>query len=158
MGRLDDTDRRILQAIARDARLSARAIAREVGVAPGTVSERLERLEQDGIVTGYHAAVDPASIGRSMEFLIGLQTTQGHPLAETLDQLMALPPVFDAYLVTGQWDVVVHVRVGSQEELEHLLIDEIWTWPNFRHSETMMVLNHPSRGPAWVAETEEWGA
>lgn len=135
---LDDVDRRILTALERDARLSARAIARQIGMSPGAVSERIERLEARGVILGYHAHVDPDVLGYGVEAIVCVETDQGPALNEMLDHLMELPAVERAHVVSGRWDVLIHVRVRDQAELRDLILGHISTAPGCRHTETMM--------------------
>lgn len=148
---LDDLDHRILGIVAIEARLSHREIARRVGTSPGTVSQRIERLERAGVIRGYHASIDPALLGYNIEVYIGLQVNQGRTIVETMTQLYAIPEVRSVSLVTGQWDFVVELGVRDQEHLREVLIDEVWRLPIFRHSETMMVLQRVQRHASWFA-------
>jgi DNA-binding Lrp family transcriptional regulator len=142
---LDTLDLQILDVLAADARLSSRAIARELGVAAGTVADRIGRLEESGVIQGYSARIDPARLGRPLGFVIGLQITQGNDLTEVLDELTEFPEVDDVFVVTGQWDLLVHGRVRDPEHLNELLIERLWRSPSFRHSETMLVIGHHQR-------------
>jgi len=135
---LDDVDRRILGALERDARLSARAIARQIGMSPGAVSERIERLEARGVILGYHAHVDPDVLGYGVEAIVCVETEQGPALDQMLDRIMELPAVERAHVVSGRWDVLIHVRVRDQPELRALIQAQISTIPGCRRTETMM--------------------
>jgi DNA-binding Lrp family transcriptional regulator len=135
---LDDVDGRILTALERDARLSARAIARQIGMSPGAVSERIERLEARGVILGYHAHVDPDVLGYGVEAIVCVETEQGPALDKMLDRIMELPAVERAHVVSGRWDVLIHVRVRDQAELRDLILVNISTIPGCRHTETMM--------------------
>jgi Lrp/AsnC family transcriptional regulator for asnA, asnC and gidA len=142
---LDALDLEILDLLRSDARLSTRAIARELGVAAGTIADRVGRLEDAGVIQGYAAILDPARLGRPLGFVIGLQITQGNDLSAVLDELTDLPEVDDVFVVTGQWDLLVHGRVRDPEHLNELLIERLWRSPSFRHSETMLVIDHRRR-------------
>lgn len=137
----DALDHQILELLTTDARLSARSIARTLGVAAGTVTQRIARLEQNGVIRGYRAIVDPARLGRPLGFLIGLQIAQGTPIAEILDELHARPELEEVMVVTGQWDLVAFGRVADPVELNELLTLGLWQSPSFRHSETMIVID-----------------
>ena len=76
---LDALDRQIIDALRADARLSARALGRQLGVAAGTVGQRVSRLEQAGVIRGYTAIVEPASVGRPLGFVVGPADRPGHP-------------------------------------------------------------------------------
>lgn len=139
--RLDALDRSIIDLLRRDARLSTRAIGRELGVAAGTVGQRIARLEAANVILGYSATIDPAHLGRALGFVVGMQVTQRSDLDAALDELIALEEIDQVLAVTGQWDLVVLGRVRDPEHLNELLIKTLWRSPSFRHSETMLVIN-----------------
>lgn len=143
--RIDDLDRAILDALERDARSSARAIGRELGVAAGTVGQRIARLEQLGVIRGYAARVDRALLGQPLRVVVGLQMSQGKDMAQALEELAALPEVEEVLVVTGRWDVLVLARVADPRELNRVLTQELWRSPSFRHSETMIVIDEADR-------------
>jgi DNA-binding Lrp family transcriptional regulator len=147
---LDDVDRRLLDLLHADARMSIRSLAREVGMSAGAISERLERLESRGVIRGYRVDVDPAALGLGMHVLVGLQVTQHRPLSETIAELLAVPEVTDVDMVAGRWDLSVRLQVRDQNHLRDVLLTKIWSIPDFRHSESMVVLegHRSSRGPA----------
>jgi DNA-binding Lrp family transcriptional regulator len=138
---LDELDRQIIDALRADARLSARAIGRRLGVAAGTVGQRVARLEQAGVIRGYTAIVEPASVGRALGFVVGLQIAQGTPLDGILAELMAIPEIDEVLVVTGRWDLMVIGRVADPAQLNELLTKGLWQSPSFRHSETMVVVD-----------------
>lgn len=145
---VDALDLAILELLRTDARLSTRAIGRELDIAAGTAGQRIARLEAAGVITGYTVVVDPARLGRPLAFLIGVQIAQGNDLDAVLDELTALPEVEGVFVVTGQWDLVVHGRVRDPEHLNELLIKRLWTSTSFRHSETMLVIDQRGTGTA----------
>ena len=73
MVELDDVDRRLLAELLADARTSQRQLATKIGVAQGTVTNRLTRLTECGVIRGYHVDLDPKKIGWTMTVLIGLR-------------------------------------------------------------------------------------
>lgn len=139
--RLDDVDIEILQCLRRDARLSVRALAREVDMSPGAVAERLNRLHEKKVIRGYHADVDPGALGYQMQVLIGLQTDQGPDVSDTISALLAVPEITAVHVVTGAWDLVVVALVRDHHHLRDVILRELWTIVGFRHSETMLVLD-----------------
>ncbi len=143
---VDEIDRQILQFLRDDARQSVRALARAIGMSPGAVSERVARLERDGVISGYHADVNPAALGYDMLAIIGLRVAHGPPLRTTLERLTEIPEVERVIVVTGAWDLLVHARIRDQNHLTTLLFDRIWQLAGFQHSETMMML-HERTGP-----------
>jgi DNA-binding Lrp family transcriptional regulator len=140
-GRPDDIDRQILALLSNDARRSARSIAREIGMSPGAVSERVARLEEGGVIRGYHADIDPAALGYKLQVLIGLQTDQGPQVSTIVDELLALPEIAAVNTVTGTWDLVVVAHVRDHHHLREVLLQSLWSMKGFRHSETLLVLD-----------------
>jgi DNA-binding Lrp family transcriptional regulator len=145
-GPVDEIDRQLLELLRADARRSARSLAREVGMSPGAISERIARLEGSGAIIGYHAEIDPAALGFGMQVLVGLQTEQGPPLKDTLDILIAVPEVVAVHVVSGRWDLVVVLQVRDQSHLRVVLLEGLWGIPGFRHSESMLILESRTDG------------
>lgn len=114
-------------------------------MAPGTVAERIDRLEKSRAITGYHAQVEPEALGFHTSAIIGLQIAQGPPVAETMELLAGVPGVQWVAMVTGQWDLMIELLVRDQAHLREVLTDTIWTLPEFRHSETLVVLDRVRR-------------
>ena len=74
---LDNTDRAILQALLKDSRASQRELSRIVGVAQGTITNRLKKLENNGVISGYSVVLDPESVGWTMTIMAGLWIAKG---------------------------------------------------------------------------------
>jgi DNA-binding Lrp family transcriptional regulator len=144
---VDDIDRQILTVLDADARISVRALARTIGMSAGAVGERLEKMQSAGVVRGYRVDMVPARLGYGIEVIAGLELTQGSSIQETIEALLDVPEIRNVYLVTGRWDVMIYLMVKNQAELRRLLLDVIWGVPNFRRSETLVVMeSHRSRG------------
>jgi Lrp/AsnC family transcriptional regulator, leucine-responsive regulatory protein len=118
---VDDIDRKLISALRRNARASWAELGREVGLSGPSVTERVARLERDGVVTGYHAAVDPAALGRSVAALVGVH------LSDTSDQdavavaLARLEEIEDCWFVAGDESFLLKVRVPDVTALEGTL-------------------------------------
>jgi Lrp/AsnC family transcriptional regulator, leucine-responsive regulatory protein len=115
---LDDVDRALLAALQEDARLSYNELARRVHVSPPTVAQRVRRLENAGVITGYRAVVDPASVGLGVTALVGV--IESDSVDDTgLEEAMArLPSVEDCWRVAGSEGYVLKVRVSDIAALE----------------------------------------
>lgn len=140
---VDETDRRILQLLVKDARLSTREISRRIGMSPGAISERIARLEREGVITGYRAEVSAAALGHGLLAIVGIRSS--HPrLTETIDRLVKIPEVETVYVVTGEFDLLIHVRLRDNRHLSEVLFERIWNIEGFQHSETMICLQQRS--------------
>jgi DNA-binding Lrp family transcriptional regulator len=116
---IDDTDRRILAVLLADARTSMRSIAEEVGVALGTVSNRVKRMEEIGVIQGYGVRLNAEKIGWTMTVLCGLRIEKGQ-LMEVQRKIAEDPRVFGIYDVTGEFDSMVLARVRDRAHLDDL--------------------------------------
>ena len=116
---IDDTDRRILAVLLADARTSMRSIAEEVGVALGTVSNRVKRMEEMGVIHGYGVHLDAEKIGWTMTVLCGLRIEKGR-LMEVQRRIADDSRVFGIYDVTGEFDSMVLARVRDRAHLDDL--------------------------------------
>ncbi len=116
---IDDTDRRILAVLLADARTSMRSIAEEVGVALGTVSNRVKGMEEMGVIQGYGVRLDAEKIGWTMTVLCGLRIEKGR-LMEVQRRIADDPRVFGIYDVTGEFDSMVLARVRDRAHLDDL--------------------------------------
>lgn len=119
----DLTDGRILQALIEDARISTAEIARKVGLSAPSVSERIRRLEDAGIVTGYAATINPQALGLELTAWIRIRPMPGqfHKVAKILDKL---PAVVECDRITGEDCFIARAHVKTVGELE-VLVDEI---------------------------------
>lgn len=117
---LDDTGWQLIQALQDDARLSFAELGRRVGLSPPAVAERVRRMEEAGIITGYRVEINPGKIGLPLMALIGLTTTpQQYP--EVIALINNLPEVLECHHVTGNYSFVIKAIASSMSHLEALI-------------------------------------
>ncbi|MBT3651944.1 MAG: Lrp/AsnC family transcriptional regulator [Euryarchaeota archaeon] len=136
---LDDTDRRLLAVLLEDARISQRGLAQRIGVAQGTITNRLRRLEEFGVIKGYTVLLEPESIGWTMTVITGLRIEKGS-MINVQQNIAADPRVFAVYDVTGDYDSMVLARVQSRKDLDDLT-KTVFTLKGVQRSFTQVVLN-----------------
>jgi DNA-binding Lrp family transcriptional regulator len=136
---LDATDRDLLAALLEDARISQRGLAKRVGVAQGTITNRLRRLEEMGVIKGYTVLLDAESIGWTMTVITGLIIQKGS-MIDVQQQIAADPRVFAVYDVTGDYDSMVLARVQGRKDLDDLT-KTVFTLQGVQRSFTQVVLN-----------------
>tara|TARA_B100000902_G_scaffold392151_1_gene444073 strand:- start:369 stop:824 length:456 start_codon:yes stop_codon:yes gene_type:complete len=136
---LDDTDRRLLTVLLEDARISQRGLAQRIGVAQGTITNRLRRLEDLGVIKGYTVLLEPESIGWTMTVITGLRIEKGS-MINVQQNIAADPRVFAVYDVTGDYDSMVLARVQSRKDLDDLT-KTVFTLKGVQRSFTQVVLN-----------------
>ena len=142
---LDETDLRLLSLLNKDARQSQRQLARELGVAQGTVTNRIRRLEEEGIISGYSAVLDPEKVGWTMTIMAGLRIMKGR-MIDVQQKIAADPRVFAVYDVTGDWDSMVLARVKDRKDLDNLT-KTVFTLDGVARSFTHVVLNTVKEDP-----------
>lgn len=122
-GDLDATDARILEALIQDARISIAELARAVGLSPPSVSERIKRLEEAGVIEGYTLAVNARALGRPIAAWLRIRPLPGelHRLATILQ---GLPEIVECDRITGDDCFLARAHLRSVDELE-TLIDQI---------------------------------
>lgn len=119
---LDGLDRRILDAIQGDGRISNADLAERVGLSPSACHRRLRRLEEEGVVEGYVALVSPAALGRgtSVFVQITLDRQQEQDLRAFEAKVMECPEVMECYLMAGDSDYLLRVVVADGADYERL--------------------------------------
>jgi len=117
---LDPTDRRILEELAADARLTLAELGRRVNLSPPAARERVQRLERTGVIKGYHAEIDPAALGYPLTAIVRVR-----PAARQLPRIQELaasiPEVSECHRITGEDCFFVKIHLRSLDELDGVL-------------------------------------
>ncbi|KQQ95259.1 Lrp/AsnC family transcriptional regulator [Leifsonia sp. YIM 134122] len=147
---LDRIDRGLLRALSVNARASGSMLAAEVGVAESTVSLRLRRLQALGHIRGYHANIDLATLGASLQALIAVRLAK-HARDE-IDSFRAaaphLPGVISLYHMAGADDYLLHVAAHDANELRDFVLTHLTGHPAVAHTETNLIFEHAD-GDGW---------
>ncbi|MEA2399901.1 MAG: Lrp/AsnC family transcriptional regulator, leucine-responsive regulatory protein [Thermoleophilaceae bacterium] len=117
---LDDANRRLLVELQQDARLSFAELGRRVGLSSPAVAERLARLEETGVITGYRADVDPRAVGFTLGVVIRIRPAprELHKVAELAQRT---PEVVECHRITGEDCYFVKAYVRDVEHLEEVI-------------------------------------
>lgn len=116
---LDDLDRRLLEALLHDARAGYAELGRLIGLSASAVTERVRRLEESGVITGYTAEIDPERLGLTIMALVRLRYPSGN-YKPFHDLLATTPEVVEAHHVTGDDCFVLTARARSMRHLEEI--------------------------------------
>ncbi len=118
---LDEIDRRIIRSLAEDGRLSFRELGNRIHLSPNATAERVRRLQDRGVICGFHALIDPARIGTPLEAYIDVRLHSGTS-ADSLQTLARrVPGVMTFAVVTGEFDCRVRVACKDQADLMRLI-------------------------------------
>ena len=134
---MDDIDTQIIAYLRRSARATYSEIGSAVGLSGPAVKRRVDKLESDGIITGYHASIAEST---STEAMIELFCRGGTGPAHIRSMLEGIPEVIAAYTVTGEADALIHVRCGTPDDLEPV-IEAIRAHPSADRTRSVIVLS-----------------
>jgi DNA-binding Lrp family transcriptional regulator len=140
---LDETDRRIVAQLARDARLPNNVLAERAGVAPSTCLGRVRALRERGVIRGYHADIDPAALGRSLQAMIAVRlqsSARGH-IRTFAAEVARLDEVLNVYFLGGKDDFLLHVAAASSETLREF-VENLSDNPDVASTETSLIFEH----------------
>ena len=139
--KLDARDRKILALVQRDAKLAQAEIARRVGLSTAAVNERLKKLEQAGVIRRFCAVVDPKAVGVQVTAFI--EVFIEHPRYEEpfIRRILELDEVQECHHITGEFSVLLKVRVRDMESLQKLVISQLNGTEGVRQTRTVMVLS-----------------
>ena len=120
---LDRLDLKILDVLQRRGRISMTELGQEIGLSTSPVAERVKRLERRGVITGYHARVDPAALGRTLLVFVEITLSSKSPqvFEKVKRELQHMPEVLECHLVSGSFDYLVKARLGAMAQYRELL-------------------------------------
>jgi Lrp/AsnC family transcriptional regulator, leucine-responsive regulatory protein len=150
---VDTLDRRIIAALRENGRATYADLGRRVGLSASAVHERVGKLEATGVITGYHAVVDPSAVGLGVTALIGIHSTDVADDEDVAGSLALLPEVESCYRVAGDESFVVKVRVGTVDELE-LTLGRLRRIDGVARTRTTLVLSTRFEGRPNTSEGE----
>ncbi len=137
--KLEETDKKILNIIVDNSRLSLRQIAKKADVSVATVMHHLHKLENEKIIKKYTAKLDYEKIGYDVEVMIEVRISKGK-LFEVEKRIAHNPNVFAIYDVTGSFDAVVLARFPSRRQMDNFL-KKLQTIEFVERTETKLILN-----------------
>jgi DNA-binding Lrp family transcriptional regulator len=153
---MDRIDTTLLALLQKDGRISNKQLAAAVGLSPSSCLERVRRLHERGVITGYHAEVNPRTLGIGLQAFVSVRLAQHsrHAVDAFRDHLVSLPEVVSVYHIAGQEDFVAHVAVRDADHLKSLTLDEFTTRTEVARLNTALVYEHVSdtAWPNYVAE------
>ncbi|NMG77060.1 winged helix-turn-helix transcriptional regulator [Aromatoleum diolicum] len=142
MRELDRTDRRILDLLQKDGRIAMTDLAQKVGLSATPCTERVRRLEREGVITGYHARVNPQALGKNLLVFveIKLSAKSGEVFDRVKKELLFVPEVMECHLVSGDFDYLVKARITEMSEYRRLLGNILLKLPSAAESRSYVVM------------------
>jgi len=149
---MDDIDKKIVQTLQKNARSSLKNIAENTFLSSPAVSSRIEKLEREKIITGYHAAVDPMKLGYHIIAFVNLDVSPVDKI-QFYSYMESIPNVLECNCVTGDYSMLIKVAFQSTMELD-IFIGQL---QKYGKTSTQIVFSTPvgPRGVDVMAELDE---
>lgn len=138
---VDATDRRLLELLVDEGRMSNAELARRAGLAESTCSVRVRELREHGVLRGIHADVDLARLDLPIEAMIAVRFS-GHERRQIdtfRDEVAELPGVIAAFHVAGENDFLIHVCAPDPHGLRDFVLDRLTTRPGVVQAQTSLI-------------------
>jgi Lrp/AsnC family leucine-responsive transcriptional regulator len=137
---LDEIDLKILELLQKNGRTRRNDLAETVGLSIPSVSERLRKLEEGGIIIGYYAKLDPKKLGKDVTAFIRVTVDSSKHFASLIEHANATDDVLECHAITGEGTHILKVRTENTSTLEKLL-SKIQAWPGVVGTLTSVVLS-----------------
>jgi Lrp/AsnC family leucine-responsive transcriptional regulator len=141
MPKLDDIDRQLLTLLQDDDRLALADLSKKLGAPASTINDRIKRLTRQGMIAGFHARVSPDAMG--LNLLAFILVSWSNPKVEPvfLKWVNASPAALECHHITGSWNYLLKVRVGTTRDLEKFLAETVKAVKGVERTETLIVLS-----------------
>lgn len=137
---MDHADRRILEALQRNARTTQSELAKTVSLSQPAVAERIRKLEERGVITGYSARVDAIELGIDITAFIGVGIEHPKFFDGFTKKVMGLDEVLECHRVAGEDSYLLKVKTRNTRTLDELLVGVLRTIPGVTRTHTIIVL------------------
>ena len=136
---LDNLDRRILTLFSHHPKIGVLEASRRLGVARGTVQARLDRLQEQGVISSWAPSIDPEALGYPVTAFLTLEIRQGVGHDRVAEHLRGIPEVIEVYTITGTGDLWCRVVARSNSDLQRV-IDDVVNGPGTERCSTVISL------------------
>ncbi len=137
---IDDIDRQILGRLQEHARTSNAEIARQLGMAPSAILERIRKLEARGVIRGYHADIDPELLGRHLTAFVNVTAIEPIQDMAAGRAMAAMPEVQEVHWIAGSDCYLVKVRVRDADDLGALIRDRFGAIEGMHRTQSTIVI------------------
>jgi len=148
MKKLDDIDLRILTILYKNADITNKELAAQIGIAPSTCLERVKRMKNNGVIKNAFIDINFKSIGGNIEAIaaIRLQPYSEAIVNQLRDDLLKLPEIISLYHMGGSYDYYIHMSVKDSEHLRQFVFKAITSREEVTTVETSMIFEHSRSG------------
>lgn len=140
--KLDKIDRKILEILQADAKITNAQLSKEIGLSPAPTLERVKKLETSGLIKSYHAQLDTQMLGLgvSIFILISLSSHKLNQINTFIDKINALPEVIECHHITGSGDFLLKVLTTDIPSYQKLILEKLSQIEEIGNMQSMVVL------------------
>ncbi len=140
MEKIDKLDRKILSILSKNARIPFKDVATECGVSRAAIHQRVQRLIEDGVITGSGFDVNPKSLGYSTCTYVGLNLERGNMYKKVVERVLLIHEVVECHFTTGPYTMLLKLYAKDNEQLMDLLNNQLQSIPGVVSTETLISL------------------
>lgn len=152
---MDELDHRLIDLLQSNGRATQLELSRGVGLSQPAVAERIRKLEERGVITGYAAQVDAAKLGKDITAFIGVSIEHPKYFEGFAKKVLELPEVLEAHRVAGQDSYILKVRTRNTKTLDILLVETLRMISGVTRTHTTIVLTSIKEGTHIQVSAEE---
>ncbi|MFZ5443919.1 MAG: Lrp/AsnC family transcriptional regulator [Myxococcota bacterium] len=152
---MDSTDHLLVQLLQADGRATQLQLAKEVGLSQPATAERIRKLEEAGVITGYTAKVDATKLGKDVTAFVGVGIEHPKFFDGFTKKVLAMPEVLECHRVAGEDSYLLKVRTTNTRTLDKLLCDSLRTIPGVTRTFTTIVLSSAKEDTRVHVDPEE---
>lgn len=149
---IDETDRKILRTLIKDARTPYLEIARDLGISGSAVHQRIAKMEKDGVITGSRLMVKPSELGLDVCVFISITLSEADKYQQVVEALKKVPEIVTCHFVTGRASLLVKAYCLNNDHLINVLVRTIQNIPYILSTETMISLASAFEREVWVMD------
>jgi len=141
--KLDPTDKKILEILQENGKITNAQLAQDVGLSPAPTLERVRKLENSGLIKSYHAEVDTNKLGLGVSIFL-LVTLSGHKKSQVMsfvDQINQVPEVIECHHITGTGDFLLKILTKDMTTYQALILDKLVEIDQMGNMQSMVVLS-----------------
>jgi DNA-binding Lrp family transcriptional regulator len=146
---LDELDRRLVEIVKTDGRISNGALAAAAGIAASTAHVRLKSLVDRGVITGFLASIDQRSLGLQLQAIVGVSLRPGarqESITRFSEDVRQLPQVLQVFFLGGADDFIVHIAVRDSSAIREFVVEHLSAQPSVASTRTSIVFDYHRNG------------
>lgn len=152
---IDELDKQILSLLMRNAKIPYTEIAKQLFVSGGTIHVRMKKLEESGIVNGYHLSVDYGELGYDISAFLGIYLDKSSLYEDVAKELASIPEIVGAHYTTGLYNIFAKIVCRDTNHLREVLHDKIQHINGIQRTETFISLEESINRPVSILREAE---